>query len=127
MKSQLTTAPVLCVYNPNADTELHTDASKNGYGAIILQKQANNALGSVAYFSKATTEAEKNYHSFELETLAIVKALERLYIYLQGISFKIVTDCKLLVLAMKKININPRIARWSLSMQNYHFELVHRV
>lgn len=27
---------------------------------------------------------------------------------------------------MKKININPRIARWSLFLQNYHFELKHR-
>jgi hypothetical protein len=27
---------------------------------------------------------------------------------------------------MKKININPRIARWSLDLQNYKFELVHR-
>lgn len=27
---------------------------------------------------------------------------------------------------MKKININPRIARWSLILQNYKFNLVHR-
>lgn len=27
---------------------------------------------------------------------------------------------------MKKININPRIARWSLTLQNYKFELIHR-
>jgi len=58
--------------------------------------------------------------------LAIVKALEHFHVYLQGISFRIVTDCNSLVLAMKKININPRIARWTLTMQNYRFEIVHR-
>jgi len=47
-------------------------------------------------------------------------------VYLQGISFRIVTDCNSLVLAMKKININPRIARWTLTMQNYCFEMIHR-
>lgn len=56
----------------------------------------------------------------------IVKAIERFHVYLHGIKFKIVTDCNSLVMAMKKININPRIARWSLVMQNYQFELSHR-
>lgn len=45
---------------------------------------------------------------------------------MQGINFKIITDCNSLVLAMKKININPRIARWSLILQNYKFNLIHR-
>jgi len=105
---------------------LHTDASGHGFGAMLLQKQTDGHLKPIAYFSKATTDVERNYHSFELETLAIVKAIERFHVYLQGINFTIVTDCNSLVLAMKKININPRIARWSLVLQNYRFELKHR-
>jgi len=115
----------LHIYNPKAETELHTDASSLGFGAILLQKQENGALAPIAYFSKSTNEAEKRYHSYELETLAIVKAVERFHVYLQGIDFRIVIDCNSLVLAFKKININPRIARWSLSLQNYHFKIVH--
>lgn len=69
---------------------------------------------------------EKNYHSYELKTFAIVRAIERFHVYLQGVKFRVVTDCNSLVLALKKININPRIARWSLILQNYKFELVHR-
>jgi len=114
----------LHMYNPKAETELHTDASSLGFGTILLQKQENGTLALIAYFSKSTNEAEKRYHSYELETLAIVKAVESFYVYLQGINFRVVTDCNSLVLAFKKININPRIARWSLSLQNYHF--VHR-
>jgi len=126
LKQELSSPPVLHIYNPKAETELHTDASSLGFGAILLQKQENGALAPIAYFSKSTNEAEKRYHSYELETLAIVKAVERFHVYLQGINFRIVTDCNSLVLAFKKININPRIARWSLSLQNYHFEIVHR-
>jgi len=59
-------------------------------------------MAPIAYFSRATSDAEKNYHSYELETLAIVKAVERFHVYLQGINFKIITDCNSLVLAMKK-------------------------
>lgn len=88
LKRELTSSPVLHIYNPTADTELHTDASTQGFGAILLQKQKSGVTAPIAYFSKTTNDAEKNYHSFELETLAIVKAIERFHVYLQGISFK---------------------------------------
>jgi len=114
------------VFDPAADTELHTDVSGQGFGAILLQKQKSGDMVPVAYFSKTTTDAEKKYHSFKLETLAIVKALERFHVYLHGRTFRVITDCNSLALAIKKININPRIARWSLAFQNYQFELVHR-
>lgn len=55
--------------------------------------------------------------------LAIVKFIERFYIYLYGLEFTItdfiITDCHALVFAINKGNINPRIARWILKLQNY--------
>jgi hypothetical protein len=126
LKKELISPPVLNIYNPAAETELHTDASSLGFRAILLQRQKSGAMAPIAYFSKATSDAERNYHSFELETLAIVKAVERFHVYLQGISFKVITDCNSLTLTMRKININPRIARWTLALQNYKFEMVHR-
>lgn len=110
LKKELTSSPVLHIYNPLAETELHTDASSLGFGAILLQRQQNGKIAPIAYFSRATTDAEKKYHSYELKTLAIVKAIERFHIYLQGIMFRMITDCNSLALAMKKVNIIPRIA-----------------
>ncbi|KMQ85071.1 hypothetical protein RF55_16630 [Lasius niger] len=81
LKKELTSAPVLHIYNPSAATELHTDASMHGFGAILLQKQKYSNWAPIAYFSKATTDTEKRYHSYELETLAIVKAIERFHVY----------------------------------------------
>lgn len=126
LKRELVTYPVLRLYKPGAETQLHTDASSLGFGAVLLQKQADGAFAPIAYYSKATNDAEKHYHSYELETLAIVKAIERFHVFLQGITFKVITDCNALVWAFKKININPRIARWSLALQNYSCELAHR-
>ncbi|XP_071571820.1 uncharacterized protein [Temnothorax nylanderi] len=83
LKRELVSPSVLRIYNPRAETELHTDASSHGFGAILLQKQSEGYFGPIAYFSKSTTDCEKNYHSFELETLAIVKAVERFHVYLQ--------------------------------------------
>lgn len=126
LKAELTAYPVLRLYSPNAEIELHTDASAQGLGAVLLQKQHKGAWAPVAYFSQATNQAEAKYHSFELEMLAIVRSVERFHVYLYGIEFTMVTDCNALVHAVNKANLNPRIARWTLLLQNYKFKMAHR-
>lgn len=58
--------------------------------------------------------------------LAVVRAIERFHLYLYGLEFKVVTDCNALVYATNKASLNPRIARWVLSLQNYKFRVEHR-
>ena len=111
LKNKLIDFPVLSICSPKDKTELHYDASKLGYGAALLQRKSDGLFHPVFYFSKRTTEVESRYHSFELETLAIIYALRRFRIYLQGIPFKIVTDCNALKLTLDKKYINPRISR----------------
>ena len=50
LKGELTSFPVLRIYNPTAETELQTDASNQGYGAILLQKQKNGRHGPYRLF-----------------------------------------------------------------------------
>jgi len=58
--------------------------------------------------------------------LAIVYSLQRFRVYLQGIEFKIVTDCNSLKLALSKKEINTKILRWSFILQEYTYTLEHR-
>jgi len=58
--------------------------------------------------------------------LAIVRAVERFHLYLYGLCFTIITDCNALVYAVTKASLNPRIARWTLALQNYNFKMAHR-
>lgn len=125
LRDKLTQPPVLIVYNPERETELHCDASSKGYGACMLQKK-DGVFHPVAFFSKKTTPEESRYHSFELETLAIIKALRHFYVYLQGIRFTIVTDCSSLTLTLAKKQVNCRIARWAMELENFDFAIVHR-
>lgn len=67
-----------------------------------MQKKDDNKWHPIFYFSKRTTECEAKYHSFELETLVIINFLHRFSLTLQGIKFKIVTDCYSLVLTLNK-------------------------
>lgn len=42
LKKELISSPILRLYNPNLETELHTDAISMAVAGILLQKQANN-------------------------------------------------------------------------------------
>jgi len=126
LKERLTEAPILSIYHPGDPTELYCDASSQGFGAVLLQRKADGRFHPVFFFSKRTTEVKSRYHSYELKTLAIVYALRRFRIYLQGIPFKIVTDCNALVMTLNKQNLNPRIARWALELQDFDYSTEHR-
>lgn len=52
MKQLLCSKPVLEIYDPNLPIYIHTDASLERIGAVMKQKQPNNEINPVAYFSK---------------------------------------------------------------------------
>ena len=53
------------------DFLLKTDASKEGLGVVLSQKQADGHYQPVAYGSRALTAHEKTYHSTKLEFLVL--------------------------------------------------------
>jgi len=127
LKGILTTEPILQIYRPDAITELHTDASKEGYGAVLLQKRKEeDSFKPVHYMSRKTTDAEKKYHSYELEALAIMTAVKKFRVYLLGIQFKIITDCSAFQKTLSKVDISPKIARWALTLKEFNYEIEHR-
>lgn len=121
----LTTEPVLMIYDPQYPVELHTDASSEGYGAILIQI-VDGKHRAVAYFSKRTTPAETRYHSYELETLAVVNAIKHFRQYLHGRKFVVVTDCNSLKSSRNKIDLTPRVHRWWAFLQSYDFDVTYR-
>jgi len=118
---------VLGLYRSDREIELHTDASMHGYGAILLQRDSvDQLLHPVYYMSGKTTAAEEKYSSFELEVLAIVRALKIFRVYLLGIPFKIVTDCRAFALTMQKKDLCVRVARWALLLEEFTYTIEHR-
>ncbi|KAL0829563.1 hypothetical protein ABMA28_003074 [Loxostege sticticalis] len=126
LQKKLTEKPTLALYDPQAETELHTDACKIGLGGILLQRNEQGVLRPVAYFSRQTTPEEQNYSSYDLETLAVVSALRKFRVYLVGLKFKIVTDCNSLRATFQKRDMLPRVARWWELMQEYQFDIEYR-
>jgi hypothetical protein len=86
LKTYLTTRAILKVFNPDLTTEVHTDASKDGIAGMLLQVE-NKQKHVVVYFSCQTTTLESRYHSYELETLAVVDSFNYFRAYLIGTKF----------------------------------------
>ncbi|XP_042913385.2 retrovirus-related Pol polyprotein from transposon 17.6 [Parasteatoda tepidariorum] len=126
LKQKLSENPVLHIFKQGAKLELHTDASKFGYGAILFQQSDDNKLHPIHYMSKKTTPQEENYSSYELEVLAIIEALKKFRNYLVGNKFKLVTDCSAFQKIMSKKQLTPKIARWALFLEDFDYEIVHR-
>lgn len=123
IKERLSSEPILCIYDPNAKTEVHTDASKVGLGGVLYQEQRDKKLHPISYFSRKTTAEESKYHSYELEALAIVCSVEIFRVYLTGIEFIIRTDCNSLKLLEHKRDLNPRIGRWFIRLSEFQYKI----
>ncbi|CAH2108842.1 unnamed protein product [Euphydryas editha] len=117
--------PVLKIFDPNLPIEIHTDASADGYGAVIIQK-VDGKQHPVAYYSRRTSPAESRYHSYELETLAVVNAVKHFSHYLKGRKFTIVTDCNSVKATKNKAELSPRVHRWWAYLQSFEFDIVYK-
>ena len=68
-------APVLAFANYTKEFLLESNASKEGLGAVLSQKQADGQYHLVAYGSQALIAHEKNYHPTNLEFLVLKLAV----------------------------------------------------
>lgn len=109
-------------FDPEDETSLITDASPYGLGGILIQTR-NNVPRTIACTSKSVADHEKKYCQTEKECLAIIWAMEKLFIYLYGLNFTLITDCKPLEYLFNKAQSKPsaRIERWILRLLSFDF------
>ncbi|KZS01385.1 Uncharacterized protein APZ42_001980, partial [Daphnia magna] len=118
---------VLRNFEPSATaTILYTDWSKSGIGVVLHQKDAEGQEYLVACLSRSLNPHERNYGSYEGELLAAVWGVKSLRLFLHGVRFLLVTDHQPIKWLMANQELTGKPARWSLIMQEYDFEVVHR-
>ena len=118
------TAPVLAFADFKKPFLLETDASIEGLGAVLSQKQDNDRYHPVAYTSHGLKGGELKYHSSKLEFLALKWAVtEQFREYLQYQPFLVRTDNNPLTYVMTTPNLDAVGHRWVPAMAGYNFEI----
>ena len=107
---------------------METDANIDELGAILSQKKSDGKLHPVAYTSRSTSAAERHYSITELETLAVVWAVQHFRAYLYGHNVTVITDYSAVKAVLDKPGSNGKHARWWLkifSSGTGHVKIVH--
>ena len=93
-------------------TLVETDASIQGLGAILSQKDVDGRQHPIAYASRALASCEKNYAVTELETLAVVWGLKHFKFYLYGHNVTVLTDHSAVKAVLETSSLTGKHARW---------------
>ena len=120
----------LAFFNRKWLTELTVDASPVGLGGVLAQIDPFNkkVRNIVMFISRKLTEIEGRMSQIEKEGLGVVWACERLYLYLIGTKFTIITDNRAIELIYNNPKSNPplRIRRWALRLMAFDYVIIHR-
>jgi hypothetical protein len=125
----VTSPPILAYPDYSSPYVVHTDASQNGLGAVLYQRQGGT-LRVIAYASRTLTQAEKNYHlhAGKLEFLALKWAVSeqfRDYLYYAP-SFIVYTDNNPLTYILSTAKLNATGLRWVGELADFNFEIKYR-
>lgn len=99
---------------------LNTDASTAAISAVLLQEREGR-LSAISYFSRALTQAERNYPAIKLELMAIHNGIQAFKNYLFNTHFTVLTDSKPLLHYRKTTSPADIITRWLLDISEYSF------
>ncbi|GJW56139.1 reverse transcriptase domain-containing protein [Tanacetum coccineum] len=118
LKEKLCNAPVLALPDGPDDFVVYCDASKQGFGCVLMQKGK-----VIAYASRQLKTHEKNYTTHDLELGAVVFALKIWRHYLYGTKSVIYTDHKSLQYIFDQKDLNMRQRRWIELLSDYECEI----
>ncbi|GJS64287.1 putative reverse transcriptase domain-containing protein [Tanacetum coccineum] len=111
-------APILALPEGNDDFVVYYDASHQGLGAVLMQREK-----VIAYASRQLKPHEENYTTHDLELGAVVFALKIWRHYLYGTKCTVFTDHKSLQHILDQKELNMRQRRWLELLADYDCEI----
>ena len=127
MKQLCSQTSILAYAKYTKPFKLHTDASENGQGAVLYQKQDDGTDHAIAYASQTLSKSERNYDGHKLDFLALKWSVtERFHEYLYGGHFEVYTDNNPLIYILTTAKLDATGQRWVASLANYNFKIFYR-
>ena len=126
LKLMLSTPPVLAYTVFKKPFIVHTDASREGLGAVLYQEQ-NGIERVIAYASRGLRRSERNYPAHKLEFLCLKWAVtEKFHDYLYGNQFLVCTDNNPLTYVLTSAKLDATGHRWLAALSTYNFSLKYK-
>ena len=127
LKEKVQSVPVLVFPDFEKPFLLETDASKEGLGAVLSQKQRDGLYHPITFGSHSLTPSEKNYHSSKLEFLALKwSMMEHFKEYLAYAPFVVQTDNNPLTYVLMMPNLDATGHRWVGMLALFQFKLEYQ-
>ena len=131
LKMALTNAPALVTlqYGPGAGLIIVAfDASKKGWGAVIMQLDKDGKRHPARYESGLWNTAESNYDAGKRECRALLKTLKKFRFWLYGVHFLLETDANTLRAQLSRSAADlpgALVTQWLAWIRNFDFEVRH--
>ena len=127
LKQACMSALVLAFTDYMKEFLLETDASKEGLGAVLFQKQVDGQYHPVSYGNRALTAHEKKYHSTKLKFLVLQwVVMEHFKEYLLYQPFLVKTDNNPLTYIMTTRNLNATEHQWVGALARFNFQVKYQ-
>ena len=127
LKGKISSAPVLVFPDFDKPFLLETDASKEGLGAVLSQKQDDGCYHPVVFGSRTLMPSEQNYHSSKLEFLALKWSVTKHFKeYLAYVPFTVHTDNNPLMYVLMTPNLDTTGHCWVGALTSYDFTLEYQ-
>ena len=123
IKNKIQKASFLVHPNMDKEFEVYCDASIDGLGAVLAQRDDDGQLKVVQFSSKLFNSTQRNWHVSEQEIYAVIHAVEKWRPYLIGKRFTVYTDHKNLEeLFNRAKNFKAgKLYRWAVRLQDFDF------
>ncbi|GJR83427.1 putative reverse transcriptase domain-containing protein [Tanacetum coccineum] len=118
LKQKLCEALILALPEGNDDFVVYCDASHQGLGAVLMQREK-----VIAYASRQLKPNEENYTTHDLKLGVVVFALKIWRHYLYGTKCTVFTDHKSLQHILDQKELNMRQRRWLELLADYDCEI----
>ncbi|GKA38936.1 reverse transcriptase domain-containing protein [Tanacetum coccineum] len=118
LKQKLCSAPILSLPEGTEDFVVYYDASLQGYGAVLMQREK-----VIAYASRQLKVHEENYTTHDLELGAVFFALRLWRHYLYGTKCVVFINHKSLQYILNQKELNLRQRRWNELLSDYDYEI----
>ena len=127
LKGKIQSAPMLVFLDFNKPFLLEMDASKEGLGVVLSQRQDDGCYHPIAFESHSLTPTGKNYHSLKLEFLTLKwSVMEHFKEYLAYAPFVVKTDNNPLMYILTTPNLDTTGYRWVCTLASFELTLEYQ-